>query len=60
MIFSKEKSLVEHTVEKCHKCGLEKKRLFKEGDALFSETEKCNSCDGMMSVEKIFAETIEK
>lgn len=60
MIFSKEKEIGEYAIEKCNKCGTIKKRLFKEGDYLFSETSKCNSCEGMMVIEKIFAETIEK
>ena len=59
MIFSKEKTIVAYTVEKCKLCSMERKRKFKEGDFLYFETEKCNSCDGMMRIEKIFGETIE-
>jgi hypothetical protein len=59
-MFSAEKVTVAYTVEKCKKCSLEQKRKFKEGDFLFSETAKCTSCDGMMSIEKIFGETVEK
>jgi len=39
---------------------MEEKRKFKEGDYLFAETLKCNSCDGIMQIEKIFGESIEK
>jgi len=58
-MFSKEKTIVAYTVEKCKLCGLETKRKFKEGDYLFSETSKCNSCDGLLAIEKIFGESIE-
>lgn len=60
MIFSKEKTVIAYTIEKCKLCSMERKRKFKEGDFLFSETTKCNSCDGTMSVTKIFGETVEK
>jgi hypothetical protein len=60
MIFSKEKTIVEYTVEKCKSCNLERKRKFKEGDYLFCDTTKCESCDGVMRIEKIFGETIEQ
>lgn len=60
MIFSKEKTVISYTVEKCNSCKLERKRNFKEGDYLFLSTTKCTSCDGMMIIEKIFGETIEK
>ncbi|EGP93343.1 hypothetical protein [Nitrosarchaeum koreense] len=60
MIFSKEKTIVEYTVEKCQKCNLEKKRKYREGDFLFTESSKCDSCDGITVIEKIFGETMEK
>ena len=59
-MFSKEKITTEHTVEKCTKCGMEIKRKFSEGDVLFAESSKCNSCDGVTMIEKIFGEIIEK
>jgi hypothetical protein len=55
MIFSKEKIVIAYTTEKC-----KRKRKFKEGDYLFSESSKCDSCDGIMQIEKIFGETIEQ
>ena len=58
-MFSKEKIIVAYTLEKCPLCGMEKKREFKEGDVLFSKTVKCNSCDGMAVIEKIFGELLE-
>ncbi len=58
-MFSKEKTIVAYTVEKCKMCGLETKRKFKEGDFLFAETSKCNSCGGLFAIEKIFGESIE-
>jgi hypothetical protein len=39
---------------------LERKRKYQEGDLLFAETSKCDSCDGIAVIEKIFGETIEK
>ena len=59
-MFSKEKIIIAYTLEKCNKCNLQKKRKFKEGDFLFAETSKCDSCNGMSVIEKIFGETIEK
>ena len=60
MIFSKEKVTIAYTVEKCKLCKMVRKRKFKEGDCLFSDSGNCNSCDGMMTIEKIFGETIEQ
>ena len=59
-MFSKEKIVLAYTLEKCLSCNLERKRKFKEGDYLFAETTKCESCDGVMQIEKIFGETIEQ
>lgn len=58
-MFSKEKIILAYTVEKCKKCNLERKRKYHEGDLLFAETSKCDSCDGIAVIEKIFGETIE-
>lgn len=58
-MFSKEKPILAYTVEKCNKCSLERKRKFKEGDFLFAETSKCDSCNGITLIEKIFCEIIE-
>jgi hypothetical protein len=57
-MFSKEKTVVACTVEKCRLCGMETKRKFQEGDFLFTETSKCNSCNGILIIEKIFGETL--
>jgi len=59
-MFSKEKIILAYTVEKCKKCNFERKRKYKEGDFLFTETSKCDSCEGITIIEKIFGETIEK
>jgi len=59
-MFSKEKTVIAYTTEKCKSCNMEEKRKFKEGDYLFVETLKCNSCDGIMQIEQIFGESIEK
>ncbi len=59
-MFSKEEIIIAYTLEKCKSCEMERKRKFSEGDYLFSETTKCNSCEGTMQIEKIFGESIEK
>ncbi len=59
-MFSKEEIIVAYTIEKCKSCDMERKRKFKEGDYLFAESSKCDSCQGEMQIEKIFGEAIEK
>ena len=59
-MFSKEKIVIAYTLEKCNSCNLERKRKFKEGDHLFSQTSKCDSCDGVLAIEKIFGETVDQ
>ena len=59
-MFKKEEIVIAYTTEKCKSCEMERKRKFKEGDYLFEETSKCNSCEGQMQIEKIFGETIGK
>ena len=59
-MFSKEKIVMEYTVEKCKSCNLERKRKFKDGDYLFCDTSKCESCGGVMQIEKIFGETLDQ
>jgi len=58
-MFSKEKIIVAYTLEKCISCNLERKRKFKEGDKLFLDALNCDSCKGIMRIEKIYGETIE-
>ena len=60
MIFSKKKITTEYTMEQCVKCGAKTKRKFNDGDVLFAEISKCNLCDGLTRIEKIFGETIEE
>ena len=59
-MFSKKKITLAYTVEKCKKCGMQRKRKFLEGDILFAESSKCISCDGITGIEKIFGEILEK
>jgi hypothetical protein len=59
-MFSKEEIVIAYTVEKCKSCEMERKRKFKNGDYLFVETSKCDSCEGSMQIEKIFGESIGK
>ncbi|HUT06919.1 MAG TPA: hypothetical protein VMW74_09590 [Nitrosopumilaceae archaeon] len=58
-MFSKEKIVIAYTIEKCKSCEMERKRNFTEGDYLFAENSKCNSCEGVMQIDKIFGESIE-
>ena len=60
MIFSKKKITTAYTVEQCTKCNTLTKRKFRDGDILFTESVKCNSCNGMIRIEKIFGETAEQ
>ena len=57
-MFSKQKITIAYTVEKCKKCGMQRKRKFIDGDVLFTESSKCTSCDGMTNIEKIFGEIL--
>ena len=59
-MFSKEKPVVAFTEEKCKSCGFEKKRKYKDGDYLFKEISNCESCKGMMQIQKIYGELIEQ
>jgi len=59
-MFSKKKITLDYTVEKCSKCGMQRKRKFSEGDVLFAECSKCSSCGGLSFIEKIFGETLEQ
>jgi hypothetical protein len=59
-MFSKQKITIAYTVEKCTKCGMQRKRKFVDGDVLFAESSKCISCDGVANIEKIFGEILEK
>ncbi|MCV0410238.1 hypothetical protein [Nitrosopumilus sp.] len=60
MIFSKKKITLDYTVEKCSNCGMQIKRKFSDGDVLFAEYSKCDSCGEMCLIEKIFGETLEQ
>ncbi len=59
-MFSKDEIIIAYTIEKCKSCEMERKRKFEEGDYLYAETSKCDSCEGSMQIEKIFGETIER
>jgi hypothetical protein len=59
MIFSKKKITIAYTVEQCTKCKMLTKRKFNEGDVLFADVSKCNSCGGLVQIEKIFGESSE-
>jgi hypothetical protein len=60
MIFSKEKTTLAYTIEKCPKCEKLHRRDFSKGDVLFTNSSKCNFCDGITTIEKIFGEILER
>ena len=60
MMFSKKKITIAYTLEECTKCGMMKKRKFRDGDILFSESEKCGSCGQVSIIQKIFGEQLEQ
>ena len=60
MIFSKEKTTLAYTIEKCPKCKKLHIRDFSEGDILFAISSKCTFCDGVTIIEKIFGEILER
>ena len=60
MIFSKEEIILAYTVEKCPKCKKSNKRNFSNGDVLFVSSSKCVFCDGVVIIEKIYGETLQK
>lgn len=59
-MFSKKKTTIAYTVEKCTQCQKIQKRKFTNGDMLFIESSKCTSCAGITNIEKIFSESIEQ
>ena len=60
MIFSKDEIVLPYTVEKCPKCEKFHKRDFSEGDILFTVSSKCNFCDGITTIDKIFGTVLKK
>lgn len=56
MIFSKEKITAAYTLEICQSCSKEARRKFRQGDVLFAAGNACGSCNGRMTIEKIFGE----
>jgi hypothetical protein len=59
MIFSKEKTILAYTVEKCTKCEKLNKRDFVMGDVLFTNSSKCSFCGEVTIIEKIFGHVLE-
>ncbi len=58
MIFLKKKEIVlPYSIEQCDSCKALSKRKFKEGDYVFKNTDQCSSCQGQLSIVKIFGET---
>ena len=60
MIFSKEKTTLAYTVEKCTECEKSSKRDFIQGDVLFTKSSNCSFCGKVTIIEKIFGEILER
>ena len=60
MIFSKEETILAYTVEKCPKCEKLNRRAFSKGDVLFTSSSKCIFCDGIVVIEKIYGEILQR
>lgn len=57
MIFSKKKEIITpYSIEQCGSCKAISKRKFVDGDYVFKNTNKCSSCNGQMSISRIFGE----
>lgn len=56
MFSKKEEIRTPFTLTQCESCHKESKRKFKEGDFIFKEDSKCNSCEGKLIISKIFGE----
>ena len=59
-MFEKKKNVVCYTVDECTNCKSSFQRKFNSGDYLFKETSPCKSCNGKLTITRIFGETIEK
>ena len=60
MIFCKEETILAYTVEKCPKCEKLNRRAFSKGDVLFTSSSKCTFCDGIVVIEKIYGEILQR
>ena len=58
MFSKKEEKRAAYTVQKCKSCNSEIKRKFDEGDYIFKETLPCESCKGILIIEKIYGEIV--
>ena len=58
MFSKKDEQRTPYTTEKCNSCDKEIKRKFNEGDYIFKETLPCESCKGLLRIEKIYGEIV--
>ena len=58
MMFSRKnvEVITPYSVEQCASCKAMIKRKFADGDYVFKNTNTCTSCNGQMSITKIFGE----
>ena len=47
-----------YTIQQCNSCKEQSKRKFSDGDYVFKEISQCSSCNGQITVTKIFGESL--
>ena len=57
-MFNKNEIMESCTLERCGSCEKELKRKFSKGDFVFKIVSKCPSCQGQVTITKIFADTL--
>jgi len=57
-MFNKNEIMESYTLERCGSCEKELKRKFSKGDFVFKIVSKCPSCQGQVTITKIFADTL--
>ncbi len=55
---NKNEIIVSYTLEQCDSCREQSKRKFSQGDYVFKDISKCSSCEGQVSITKIFGENL--
>ena len=57
-MFNKNENMESYTLEQCGSCTNQFKRKFSKGDFIFKIMPKCSSCQGQVTITKIFADTL--
>lgn len=59
MIFSKKEVTIAYTVQKCDSCKKQNRRIFADGDVLFSKEGAC-ACGGNFYIDMIYGQTLKE